>query len=116
MSENYYKCHRRQRHVHEFQGSTALAGAGNLRHNHRFAGVSGEAIPYRDSHVHRITTRTDFTNNHYHTIDLYSGPAIYIGGGKHIHLVRGVTSFDAGHVHQFIFATLIESPTEIKKC
>ncbi len=30
-----------QTHVHEFEGSTHLAEAGQDRHNHRFAGVTG---------------------------------------------------------------------------
>ncbi|MGF7050283.1 hypothetical protein J2T13_004808 [Paenibacillus sp. DS2015] len=33
-----------QRHVHEFEGSTKLAEEGADRHNHRFAGVTGESV------------------------------------------------------------------------
>ncbi|OSB06506.1 YmaF family protein, partial [Clostridium botulinum] len=47
-------CKERQTHVHEFLGSTRLAEP----HNHRFAGVSGQAIRSGNSHVHRITTNT----------------------------------------------------------
>jgi hypothetical protein len=41
-----------QRHVHEFEGSTKLAEQGSDRHNHRFAGVTGQAIRVGKSHVH----------------------------------------------------------------
>lgn len=110
---NRYNYYLKQRHVHEFEGSTRFAEQGNDRHNHRFAGVSGEAIPYKNSHVHKIITNTDFTD-HYHKICICTGPAIYIGGGKHIHLVKGYTTSNDGHVHGFIFTTLIEAPTEKK--
>lgn len=112
MNQNYYRCYKQQRHVHEFEGSTAFALDGLLRHNHRFAGITGEAIPCRGSHIHKIITNTDYTN-HYHRICIYTGPAIYIGEGKHIHVVRGITTFDANHTHQFIFSTLIQAPTII---
>jgi hypothetical protein len=39
-----------QRHVHEFEGSTKLAEEGADRHNHRFAGVTGQAIRVGESH------------------------------------------------------------------
>lgn len=111
--QNYYCT--RQKHVHEFEGSTRFAEEGAARHNHRFAGVTGEAIYCKNTHVHKIITNTDFTN-HYHKICICTGPAIYIGGGKHIHLVKGYTTFVDGHVHGFIFTTLIEAPTERGKC
>jgi hypothetical protein len=34
-----------QSHVHEFLGSTRIAGPPNREHNHRFAGVTSEAVP-----------------------------------------------------------------------
>ena len=100
---------RRQTHVHEFLGSTKLAEQGDDRHNHRFAGVTGEAIPKGDSHIHEISTNTDFFD-HLHRVRIETGPAIPVGNGKHIHFVRGVTTRDDGHVHVFNFGTLIESP------
>ena len=55
-------------HVHEFLGSTHLAEAGEDRHNHRFAGVTGEAIPLENGkHVHDFRSNTDFFENHHHT-------------------------------------------------
>jgi hypothetical protein len=95
-------------HVHEFTGSTRLSNTEPV-HNHRFAGISGPAIRTGNSHVHLISTRTDSTN-HFHEINVFSGPAINIGNGRHIHRVSGNTSFVFGHLHSFINATLIERP------
>ena len=122
MHNNYEDCNRtnsdrddyreEQTHVHEFTGSTKFAEEGRNRHNHRFAGVTGEAIRYGKSHVHKIRTNTDFRENHHHEICDTTGPAIRVGNGKHIHLVKGRTTRRDGHVHEFIFTTLIEDPTE----
>jgi hypothetical protein len=97
-------------HVHEFLGSTKLAELKEDPHNHRFAGVSGEVIPVGNSHVHNIFTRTDFYEDHFHEICVRSGPAICVGDGKHVHFVCGVTTRVDDHVHEFVFATLIEDP------
>lgn len=98
-----------QRHVHEFLGSTKLE-SGLDEHNHRFAGVTGEAIPTFGNHKHKIYTKTDFFG-HFHEIkDVFTGPAINVGNGKHVHFVKGETTFDDGHDHDFQFTTLIESP------
>ncbi|MGG1663540.1 YmaF family protein [Brevibacillus sp. NRS-1366] len=99
----------RQRHVHEFLGSTRLAEEGDERHNHRFAGVTGQAIPRGNSHVHIIRTNTDFFD-HFHQVRIVTGPAIPVGNGKHVHFVKGSTTFEDGHVHVFRFATLIQKP------
>ncbi|KQL45569.1 YmaF family protein [Brevibacillus choshinensis] len=98
-----------QRHVHEFIGSTKLAEEGDERHNHRFAGVTGQAIRRGNSHVHIIRTNTDFFD-HFHQVRITTGPAIHVGNGKHIHFVKGSTTFEDGHVHVFTFATLIQKP------
>lgn len=108
-----------QTHVHEFTGSTMNGAPVNrldLLHSHRFAGVSGEAIPCGHSHVHRLATRTDFYISHFHTIDVLSGPAIPIYDENnvligHTHGFTGATSVDAAHSHVFKVATLIEDPT-----
>lgn len=112
-----------QRHVHEFVGSVRLAELNTEDvHNHRFAGVSGQAIPCKDgngrvSHVHRIVTRTDFFNDHFHEIDVVTGPAIPVGKGRHVHFVYALTRERDGHRHAFIVATLIENPIgAIKRC
>lgn len=103
---------KKQRHVHEYTGSTKLAEKCYEAHNHRFAGVTGEAIPYGKSHVHKLYGNSDFTDKHYHDVDAVTGPAIYVGRGKHVHPVCGVTSKNDGHTHKFVFATLIESPID----
>jgi hypothetical protein len=109
-----YNCtpnyNRVDRHDHEFLGSTQFADIGNTRHNHRFSGVTSEAIPINQNHVHTIRTRTDYFG-HFHDVIITTGPAIILQDGKHIHFVRGTTTFEDGHVHQFVFATLIEAPS-----
>ncbi|GIO97892.1 hypothetical protein J14TS5_29780 [Paenibacillus lautus] len=100
-----------QRHVHEFEGSTKLAEEGADRHNHRFAGVTGQAIRVGNSHVHEIELeKTDFVNHFHNLKKIRTGPAIPVGNGKHVHFVTGQTTLNDGHVHQFNFATLIQSP------
>ncbi|NLL95791.1 MAG: hypothetical protein GX227_01570 [Clostridiaceae bacterium] len=101
---------RRQKHVHEFAGSTGSED-GNSIHNHRFAGVSGQAIPTPGgSHKHRIFTNTDFFKNHFHEIEDCTGSAIDVGNGRHVHFVKGRTTVNDGHSHSYQFATLIENP------
>lgn len=100
----------KQTHVHEFLGSTRIAEATTDPHNHRFAGISGEAIPIHSSHVHEIETRTDFYEDHFHQICVRSGLAIDVGDGKHVHFVSGTTTVVDNHQHEFVFATLIENP------
>ena len=101
-------CHK-QRHTHEFLGSTKLAELEEDPHNHRFAGVTGEAIPHGRSHFHKLETNTDFVD-HFHEIIDRTSLAIPVGNGKHVHLVKGMTTENDGHRHNYIFATLIESP------
>ncbi len=103
--------HKQQTHVHEFLGSVKIAEANIDPHNHRFAGVSGEAIPIgNNNHVHDIKTRTDFYEDHFHEIIVRSQPAICVGNDRHVHFVCGTTTEVDDHVHDFIFATLIEDP------
>lgn len=97
-----------QTHTHEFLGSTRLAG--DIIHNHRFAGVSSEEIKRGKSHTHAILVNSDFFLSHYHEVAAESGPAIPVGEGRHVHFVCGETTFNAGHDHDFIFAMLIEDP------
>lgn len=101
----------RQTHVHEFEGSTKLAEQGSDRHNHRFAGVTGQVIPLGNTHVHEIDlTHTDFLNHFHNLKKIRTGRAIQVGNGKHVHFVKGMTTLNDGHVHQFNFATLIQTP------
>jgi hypothetical protein len=97
-------------HVHEVLGSTMIAEREEDPHNHRFAAVSGEAMPFKRSHIHKICTNTDFYEDHHHEIDGKSGIAIEVGEGKHVHFASGETTFVDGHRHEFRVASLIEDP------
>lgn len=99
-----------QSHVHEFQGSTRIAAEDEEEfHNHRFAGVTSEVILAGGSHIHAFFVSTDFFD-HLHQVAGLTGPAINVGGEKHVHAAESITTFDDGHFHEFIFATLIQSP------
>jgi hypothetical protein len=52
---------------------------------------------------------TDFFDHH-HEVGTRTGLAIDVGGGKHVHLAQGTTTLVDGHVHAFIFTTLILQP------
>lgn len=107
---NYTQTSETQTHTHEFTGSTKLAEECEERHNHRFAGVTSEEIPIKcDRHIHALLTNTDFFDHH-HEIGVQTGPDIDVGNGKHVHFVCGTTTLNDGHVHEFQFATLIDSP------
>ena len=113
-----YQEHDKQTHVHEFLGSTRLAELDEDPHNHRFAGVTGEAICAPGGHIHIIRVRTDFFD-HFHLISVRTGPPIPVGPKeerRHVHFVFGTTTLNDGHVHEFIFATLIEAPIFVKEC
>lgn len=105
-------CRPPKQHVHEILGSTLIAERCEDPHNHRFATVSDEAIPYMGSHVHKIKFRTDSYDGHYHEFCGTSSPAIAVGDGKHVHYARAYTFPADGHVHEFKVATLINSPIE----
>ncbi|MBO9598775.1 MAG: YmaF family protein [Cohnella sp.] len=100
-----------QTHVHEFEGSTKLAEQGADRHNHRFAGVTGQVIPVGKSHVHEIVlNHTDFLDHFHNLKRVRTGLAIPVGNGKHVHFVSGMTTVRDGHRHPFNFSTLIQQP------
>lgn len=110
MNQNSEKhCYSKQ-HNHEVLGSTKIEGCCEYAHNHRFATVSGDAIPCDGSHVHEIKFTTDSCNGHHHEFCGTSSSAINVGCGRHVHLVEGYTSVDACHKHEFVVATLIEDP------
>ncbi|HWR09231.1 YmaF family protein [Sporomusa sp.] len=110
-NRSYCNCGKEElTHVHEFLGSTKLAELEEDPHNHRFAGVSDEVIPVGNNHVHEIFTRTDFYEDHFHKICIRTGLAIFVGNGKHVHFVDGTTTEAEDHVHDFVFATLIQDP------
>ena len=99
-----------QTHVHEFLGSVQLAELREDPHNHRFAGVTDQVIPIPGGHVHKLCTRTDFYEDHFHLINDTTGPAIPVGDNRHVHFVTGNTNVEEEHFHEFRFATLIENP------
>lgn len=99
-----------QTHVHEYLGSLRIAEVTEDPHNHRFAGVTSQVIPQGNSHVHQLLGNSDFYEDHFHEVGAMTGLAIPVGGGRHVHFVSGTTTQNDGHVHQFIFTTLIEDP------
>lgn len=101
-----------QRHVHEILGSVMVANEGDEPHNHRFAAISGEAVMVPGGHVHALETRTDFYDDHFHTISGTSGRNIQVGSNRHVHFLRGTTSTQDGHSHQFRASALIENPID----
>lgn len=106
----YSNNNRQQKHTHEFLGSTKIAEREEDPHNHRFAGVTGQAISLgSENHFHKLETNTDFYVNHFHVVDYKTGPAIPVDNGRHIHFIEGKTTTNDNHSHEFIFATLIEN-------
>jgi len=106
--------YRVKNHNHEFVSSTDYAKDEDCEvHNHRIAGVTGPPIRYDQSHIHRINVLTDTFDDHFHRISDITGPALYLPDGKHIHLVKGETSRNDGHDHDYYFTTLIEDPTNV---
>lgn len=104
-------CFMEQTHVHEVLGSVEIAERQTDPHNHRFATVSGEVIPFGPTnHVHRVTFRTDFYEDHFHEFTGRTMPAIPVGGGRHVHFLESVTEERENHRHDFRVATLINDP------
>lgn len=102
-----------QTHVHEVLGSVRLAELGEDRHNHRFAGMTGEVIPVTGGHIHRFRTTTDFYEDHFHLICVRTGLPVTVGEGddaRHVHFIDSETEVQDAHFHEFIVATLIENP------
>lgn len=109
MSNSNHSCSAKQ-HNHEVLGSVKISGCCEYAHNHRFATVSGDAIPCDDSHVHEISFTTDSCNGHHHEFSGTTGPAIDVGCDRHVHFLKGTTTNNTRHEHEFMVATLIESP------
>lgn len=65
-----------------------LAGEGDDRHNHRFAGVTSQVIFDPRDHRHAILINTVFFENHHHEIGVITGIQIPVGNGKHVHFVE----------------------------
>lgn len=118
--EREENCYKVKCHNHEFLSSTDYKKDDEcVVHNHRIAGVTGPPIECGKSHVHKIAVLTDTFCDHFHKICDTTGPALFLPGGKHIHLLKGTTEEADGHVHDYYFTTLIEDPTNVpedKKC
>lgn len=109
---NRRKCnhgYNEQSHVHEVQGSVQIAEPEEEPHNHRFATVSGEAIPVGADHYHEVKFKTDFYEDHFHRFCGRTSGAIPVGD-RHVHFLESVTTENDGHFHKFRVATLIEDP------
>lgn len=102
---------RHKSHNHEILGSTKVAGCCEYAHSHRFATVSGDAIPCDGSHVHEIKFTTDSCDGHFHEFRGTSGPAIDVGCGHHVHFAEACTTTADNHKHKFQVASLIQNPT-----
>lgn len=104
-------CHERQSHVHEVLGSVQIAERQQDPHNHRFATVSGEAIPAgkNQNHYHELKFRTDFYEDHFHEFCGKTSGAIPVGD-RHVHFLASVTDVSDDHFHEFRVATLIDDP------
>ena len=100
-----------KQHNHEVLGSTKISGCCDQAHGHRFATVSGEAIPCEGSHVHEIRFTTDSCNGHHHEFCGTSGPAIQVDEEHHVHFAESFTTERSGHKHKFAVASLIDNPT-----
>ena len=48
-------------------------------HNHRFAGISSEAIFVKGGHIHEILTNVDFYESHLHELGVSIGLQIPVG-------------------------------------
>mgnify|MGYP002354577503 CR=1 FL=1 len=100
-----------QKHVHEVQGVLEIAEAGTDPHNHRFCTVSGEAKTVGNTHVHEVTFRTDYYDNHFHEYTGKTCGAVQVGD-RHVHFLKSITSRNDGHKHEFRLATFIENPID----
>lgn len=109
-----YNCKKEeQTHVHEVVGSVRIAESGEDAHNHRFAGVTDEVIYVPGGHIHKLYTKTDFYEDHFHPICVKTGLQVNVGkcdDERHVHFIDANTQVEDGHCHEFIAATLIENP------
>lgn len=102
-----------QKHVHEVLGSVRLAELREDPHNHRFAGVTEEAILVPGGHIHKLIIKTDFYEDHFHPICVMTELQTPIGCGddkRHVHFINSKTECADRHLHEFIVATLIDNP------
>ncbi len=99
---------KKQAHVHEIQGSVEIAERDEDPHNHRFATVSGPAIPVcEDDHIHKVQFRTDYYEDHYHEFCGKTGGAIRVGD-RHVHFLESATTKNDCHRHLFRLSTFMQ--------
>lgn len=109
-NHHHYPPTRPQRHVHEVQGSVKIPAPPEEPHNHRFATVTGEALPCGpNNHFHEIKFRSDFYENHFHEFCGRTSPAIQVGD-RHVHFLESITTENDDHVHEFRLGTFIDDP------
>ena len=108
-----WMCDNEQRHVHEILGSVQIAEPQEDPHNHKFATVSGEAIPVGADHYHEVKFRTDFYENHFHEYCGRTTCAIAVGD-RHVHFLESTTTENDGHRHNFRVTTLINDPIGVE--
>ena len=95
-------------HTHEVLGSVEIAERVEDPHNHRWATISGQAIPCGvNDHFHEVRTRTDFYEDHFHEICVKTGGMIWVGD-RHVHFLMGTTTVAENHQHDFRGATMID--------
>lgn len=112
--QNQKQAYERKSHNHEFQSMTDYEKDNEgMEHTHHIAGVTGPSIRYEQSHIHRVRVYVDTSGDHYHEISDTTGPALYLNDKKHVHLIRGTTSYDDGHTHDYYFITLVEDPANV---
>ena len=63
--------------------------------------MTGPPIKCGKSHVHKIKVFTDTFGDHFHGICDTTGSALFLKGGKHIHLLKGTTEIADGHDHDY---------------
>ena len=94
-------------------GGVPLAELREDPHNHRFAGITEKVIFVPGGHIHRLFTKTDFYECHFHPICVETELQIPVGCGedrRHVHFIDSKTECEDGHFHEFIAATLIDKP------
>lgn len=101
-----------QSHVHEILGSVQIGELQEDPHSHRFATVTGEAIPYGMDHYHEVLFTTDFFREHYHEFHGNTTTSIPIEN-THVHYLESSTTMNDGHAHGFKVVTLISDPTKL---
>lgn len=105
-------------HNHEFVSSTNYErDTDGERHNHDINGVTSGPILTDNgrNHIHKIDVLTDTFDDHFHKVCRYTSKAIYIPGGKHFHVVRGQTTRNDNHDHDYYFITAIQDPSNVPK-